>query len=85
MKFKMGGTLEFNVMARQYESVKVSTTFEVETDNGEYNDDQIEVMNIKINKALKEQLKKKAAIALKSQKDTRENLQKIANMPDVEL
>lgn len=85
MKFKIGGTLEFNVMARQYESVKVSTTFEVEADDGELTDDQLEVMNIKVNKALKEQLKKKAAIALKSQKDTRENLQKIANMPDVEL
>lgn len=85
MKFRIGGTLEFNVMARQYESVKVSTTFEVETDDGEFTDDQIEVMSIKVNKHLKEQLKKKAAIALTTQKVTRDKIESIMNMPDPEL
>lgn len=83
-KIRMGGTLEFNIMARQYESVKISTTFEVE-DDIDFDEDKIEVLDIKVNKMLKEQLKKKTAIALRAQKNTRDKLQQIANMPDVEL
>lgn len=84
MKIKLGGTLEFNIMAKQYESVKVSTTFEVE-DEIEFDEGKVEVLDIKVNKMLAEQLKKKVAIALKAQKSTRDNLERIANMPDVEL
>jgi len=84
MKFKMGGTLEFNIMVRQYESVKATATFEIE-EQGEFTDDQLEVLNIKINKQLQEQLKKKAGIAIKTQKITKDKLESIMNMPEPEL
>lgn len=84
MKFKMGGTIEFNIMARQYESVKATAVFEIE-EEGEFTDDQLEVLNIKINKQLQEQLRKKVGIALKSQKVTKDKLESIMNMPDAEL
>ena len=80
----MGGTLEFNIMVRQYESVKATATFEIE-EQGEFTDDQLEVLNIKINKQLQEQLKKKAGIAIKTQKITKDKLESIMNMPEPEL
>lgn len=75
MKILTGGTIGFKIMAKPYEPIDVSTTFTFETEKTI--DDELEIINEKVNKVLETQLKKKVDVAMKVYKETRERINKI--------
>ncbi len=75
MKVKLGGTVSYTVMPKDYQPVTAKTTFEIEEDvSAEEVDDFINEMNPKVEQRIKEDLNSKMKTALKEQKRFRDNL-----------
>jgi anaerobic ribonucleoside-triphosphate reductase len=75
MKVKIGGTTEFNVIPKAYESVKTSATFEIEEDMAEYSEEEIEELTKKVKNRLEKTMNTFVETSLHKYGETRKRLQ----------
>lgn len=82
MKVRLGGTLSFNVIPKQYESVSATSVFEIEEEfdmdptSPEFEERFNEVKS-KIDEKLRLDIKNKAELSLRSYAESKRKLQKI--------
>lgn len=74
MKIKIGGSLSYKIMLKQYEPMDVSTTIEIETDSTEIHQEELERLTANVDKMLKASINSKLELGIRNYKEKVETL-----------